>query len=235
MVEKIFWDKGHGGADPGAVGNGLKEKELVSKIVDYADSYLLANYIGVQTKQSRTGDSSLSLAQRTNAANNWGADVLVSVHINAGGGKGFETFVYNGGVGSATISLQNMLHAEILTVAKKFGAITDRGKKRANFHMIRESKMSAVLTENLFIDNVGDATFLKKDAFLKALGEGHAIGVAKYLGLPKKAVSVTKNEVHKATNGLYKVQVGAFSVKSNADALAAELKKKGYPAIVIEK
>ncbi len=81
---KVYIDPGHGGTDPGAVANGLKEKDLTLKIAKYTRDYLQDNYKGVSIKMSRTGDTYPSLTQRTNEANKWGADVFVSIHINAG-------------------------------------------------------------------------------------------------------------------------------------------------------
>ena len=52
--------------------------------------------------------------------------------------------------------------------------------------MVRESKMPAVLTENLFIDVAADAAKLKRQDVMEALARGHANGIAKYLGLQKK-------------------------------------------------
>ncbi|WP_066317023.1 N-acetylmuramoyl-L-alanine amidase [Bacillus sp. FJAT-29814] len=190
-MTKIYLDPGHGGTDPGAIGNGLLEKVLTRKIVDYAKSYLLANYDGVEVRTSRIEDETKTLSQRTADANAWGADLIVSPHINSAEAKsanGFESFVYTN-PSAASISAQNILHAEILGVMKAWGISTDRGKKRANFHMVREPKIPAVLTENLFISNAFDANRLKDEAFLKAVGEAHARGAAKFLGLPAKQVS----------------------------------------------
>ncbi|WP_432199223.1 N-acetylmuramoyl-L-alanine amidase [Anoxybacillus gonensis] len=233
-MKKIKWDKGHGGSDPGAVANGLQEKVLTHKIVEYAMDYLEANYTGFEQRTTRAGDQTLTLSQRADMANAWGADVFVSVHINAGKGTGFETYVYNGGVSSQTVALQNVLHGEILAAMRQFGNITDRGKKRANYAVLRETKMPAVLTENLFIDS-NDAKYLKNEAFLKAVGEAHARGVAKFLGLPKKdKPTPSQPQQQKASDKkLYRVQVGAFGDRKNAERLAEELKKKGYPAVII--
>src|SRR5690606_28907702 len=180
---KIYIDPGHGGSDPGAVGNGLREKDLTLKIAKYMRDYLLANYTGVEVRMSRTNDTTVSLSARTNDANKWGADAFISIHINAGGGTGFESYVYPG-VGKATKDLQNAIHSEVM---KGFSGFRDRGKKQANFHVLRETKMSAVLTENGFIDTKKDAEFLKNEANLRKIGEAHAKGVAKYFGLKKKA------------------------------------------------
>ncbi|MBW7652034.1 N-acetylmuramoyl-L-alanine amidase [Anoxybacillus sp. ST4] len=227
---KIIWDKGHGGNDPGAVANGLQEKQLTHKIVEYAMSYLEENYTGFEQRTTRTGDQTLTLSQRAKMANDWGADVFISVHINAGKGTGFETYVYNGGVSSRTVALQNVLHNEILTTMRQFGNITDRGKKRANYAVLRETKMPAVLTENLFIDS-NDAKHLQNEAFLKAVGEAHARGVAKFLGLREKPK--VQSQQKPSDEKLYHVQVGAFRDRKNAERLAEDLQKKGYPTIIV--
>jgi N-acetylmuramoyl-L-alanine amidase len=229
-MKKIFLDKGHGGSDPGAVANGLQEKTLTHQIVEYAVNHLFENYTGFELRVSRAGDQTLTLSQRAKMANDWGADVFVSVHINAGKGTGFESYIYNGGVSSQTVALQNVLHGEILSAMRQFGNIIDRSKKRANYAVLRETKMPAVLTENLFIDS-DDAKYLKNEAFLKAVGEAHARGIAKFLGLPQKTKPQPQQKV---SNGkFYRVQVGAFAEKENAKRLAEELKKKGYPAIIV--
>lgn len=195
---KIFIDPGHGGNDPGAVGNGLQEKDLTLKISKKIKSKL-ANYENVQVKLSREDDRTLSLKQRTDMANGWGADYLISVHINAGGGTGFESYIYSGGVSSSTIANQNVIHPEIVQAT----GFRDRGKKRANHHMTRESRMPAILTENGFIDNTTDANILKSDSFLDNVAQGHVNGLVKAFGLKKKSSSGST-----PSGGTYTVQAG---------------------------
>lgn len=184
MPKKLVFDPGHGGSDPGACGNGLQEEHLTLKIVQYAMAYLDANYTGFEQRSTRGHEQSLALGNRDDMADAWEADLFVSVHINAGKGTGFESYIYNS-AGASTIALQNVIHNEILAAMRSFGTITDRGKKRANFAVLRETNMPAVLTENLFIDS-NDANKLKDENFIKAVGEAHARGVAKFLGLPGK-------------------------------------------------
>lgn len=176
-MTKIFIDPGHGGSDPGAVGNGLREKDLTLTISKKIESILK----GVATvKLSRTNDKTLSLAQRTKMANDWGADYFLSVHINAGGGTGYEDFIYSGSVRSKTISIRDTIHAEIV---KQIPEVRNRGKKRANFAVVRDSEMPAMLTENLFIDTKADADLLKSNAFLDKVAVGHANGLIKAFNL----------------------------------------------------
>lgn len=177
---KIFIDPGHGGADPGATANGLLEKN-VTLAISLKIRDLLKNYDNVQVRMSRDMDKTLSLSQRTRMANAWGADYLISVHINAGGGTGYEDFIYNR-VSNASVRNQNTMHTEIL----KQIDLTDRGKKRKNLHMLRESNMPAILTENGFIDHASDAAKLKQSSFIEKVAKGHVNGLVKIFDLKSK-------------------------------------------------
>lgn len=228
MTKKIMWDEGHGGRDPGAVANGLQEKNLVVTIVRYAMEFMRNNYTGFEQRSTRNlEDKFIDLSPRAAAANSWNADVFVSAHINAGGGRGFETFVHPN-AGAATVSLQNVIHAEIMATIRRLSPATpDRGKKKANFAVVRETRMPAVLTETLFIDS-SDSTLLKNAEFLKAVGEAHARGVAKYLGLPARQQPQQSAPTTTGKRQLFKVQVGAFSVRKNAENLQKEIQKAGF-------
>ena len=219
MTKKIFLDVGHGGTDSGATGHGLLEKDVNLKIANYTKDYLNNNYSGHKVKMSRTKDKTLSLTSRTNKANKWGADVLVSIHCNAfnGESKGYEDYIYTKTTKSSP--LEDAIHKE---VSKWF--TVNRGKKKSNFHMLRECEAVAVLTENGFIDNAQDNNFLKLDSNLKRLGEAHARGIASYLGLNSKVTKPTKND----STTFYRVVTGSFSDKTNAEKRMYELKKKGY-------
>lgn len=177
---KVYIDPGHGGTDVGAVGNGLREKDITLDLALRLNHILVVTY-GYQTRLSRTGDTTRSLASRTSDANAWGANIFVSVHINAGGGTGFESYRYTT-TGSATQRLHSLLHSRIISSMRTVSAVTDRGMKTANFHVLRETVMPAVLTENLFIDRVADANLLKRDDFRQAVATGHANGIRAFFG-----------------------------------------------------
>ncbi|MET3728139.1 N-acetylmuramoyl-L-alanine amidase [Fictibacillus halophilus] len=180
---KIFIDPGHGGTDPGGVANNLTEKALTLKIGLRIRDILLAEYSNVSVLMSRTSDVTKSLTERTDAANAWGADFFLSVHTNAGGGTGYEDYVYPGSI-APTTTYQDNIHAEILKLVN----FSDRGQKTADFHVLRESNMPALLTENGFIDNVNDANKLKTTSFIESIARGHVNGIVKSFNLPKKAI-----------------------------------------------
>ena len=178
-MTKIYIDAGHGGNDPGSSGNGLKEKDVTLTIAKKVQA-LLKGYATV--KMSRTTDRTLSLTQRTNDANNWGAEYFLSIHINAGGGTGYEDYIYDGSVSNKTKTIRDTMHAEII---KQIPDVRNRGKKTANFAVLRQTSMPAMLSENLFIDTKADADLLKSNAFLNKLAQGHANGIIKAFGLSK--------------------------------------------------
>lgn len=182
---KLFLDPGHGGSDPGAIGNGLQEKDVTLSISTKIRDILLNEYNDVSILMSRTGDTFPSLSDRTNAANAWGANYFLSIHINAGGGTGFESYVYPG-VGAPTTTYQTTIHDEVM----KVNQLSDRGKKQSNLHVLRESNMPAILTENGFIDNANDAAKMKNATWIESVARGHVNGLATAFNLQKKSGAV---------------------------------------------
>lgn len=227
-MTKIFIDAGHGGRDPGASGNGLQEKNLTltisKKIADILKDY------EVDVKLSRTSDQTLSLKQRTDMANKWKADYLISIHINAGGGTGYEDYIYNGPVQSTTASLRNTIHAEIVKTQSFW---RNRGKKKANFHMVRESKMPAMLTENGFIDTKADADKLKKDSHLNKIAQGHANGLIKAFNLKRKAKPKPTPSKPSGKETYFRVVCGSFKERKNAERRKELLEKAGFDGVFL--
>nr|WP_295970270.1 N-acetylmuramoyl-L-alanine amidase [uncultured Bacillus sp.] len=185
---KLYLDPGHGGSDPGAFGNGLQEKDVTLSISLAIRDILVNEYNHVAVHMSRTGDTYPSLSQRTKEANNWGADYYLSIHINSGGGTGFESYV-DTGVHSDTIHFQNTIHEEIAKVIE----MKDRGKKQAQFHVLHASRMPAILTENGFIDNVADAAKMKDVAWIETVARAHVAGLEKAFNLEKKVTAVCQD------------------------------------------
>lgn len=235
---KIFLDPGHGGKDLGAISDGLHEKDIVLDLAKRIEQKLQA-FKNVEVKLSRTKDEFLSLSERTDMANKWGADCFLSLHVNSFADKsvrGFETFVFNGPISSATIAFQNVIHDEII---KKIGKMIskDRSKKRANYHVLRESNMKACLTESLFISNSSDANLLKQQSFLEALAEGHTNGLEKFFGLERSIRPPTQLKPSEPANEgeLWQVIAGTYANKENADDQAKKLISDGYNAYIKKK
>lgn len=219
---KLYLDPGHGGTDPGAQGNGLNEKDLTLDIALKLRTFLLNQYEGIEIKMSRTTDRTKSLDARTNEANSWGADYYLAIHINSGGGQGYEDYIYSGlSDSSTTARYQDIIHAEVM----KLNSLQDRGQKKANFHVLRESAMPALLTENGFIDSSHDAALMKQSSWRQNVAQGHANGIASAFHLKRKTSDP-------GTGTLYKVIAGSFQSRQNADDRVTYLASKGIDSFV---
>lgn len=223
---KLYLDPGHGGNDPGAQGNGLSEKNITLDIAQRIRSILVSDYRNVDVRLSRSSDSSKSLQQRTNEANDWGADYFLSIHCNAfnGNARGYEDYIHsNLSDSSKTAGYRNVLHTEII----KANQLSNRGKKKANFHVLRESTMSAMLSENGFIDNQQDAALMRTASWRQRVAQGHVNGLVKAFNLQRK-----EEDNGSDNDQLFKVIAGSFKSKANAEQRVEALKKKGINSYV---
>jgi len=178
MTRLIVLDPGHGGADPGAVGNGLVEKNITLELARRVQGKL-AHLADVML--TRNSDVFISLSDRADRANKQKADLFVSLHVNAGGGTGFESYICRA-ASPGSIEMQNIIHKEVAAYYTGAG-LPDRGKKRADFAVLKQTAMPAVLLENLFVDHKTDAQKLKDLAFLDGAVESISGGIIKALGL----------------------------------------------------
>lgn len=177
---KVYIDPGHGGKDPGALGNGLMEKNVTLAIGKKVRDYLINDYDFVKVRMSRTTDKTVALEDRVKDANKWGASVFISIHINSfnESTSGYEDYIHETlSTNSIDGQLQDALHEEII----KVNGLRDRGQKKADFHVLRESDMPSVLTENGFIDNAKDAAKMKQTSWINAVAKAHAKAIANYL------------------------------------------------------
>jgi N-acetylmuramoyl-L-alanine amidase len=184
----ICLDPGHGGKDPGAIGFGLHEADVCLKLAKMV-SEELGKYEGVAVTLTRWDDRFISLSERAAYANRNGVDYFISLHNNAASASahGFESYIYTQ-PSAASVARQNVLHETVAAYMAKYG-IRDRGKKRANYAVLRETKMPAILLENLFITNERENKLLRDDNFLRGLAAAIAAGIAKMFGLKQKAVA----------------------------------------------
>ncbi|WP_139491995.1 N-acetylmuramoyl-L-alanine amidase family protein [Brevibacillus dissolubilis] len=171
----VVLDPGHGGSDPGAVGNGLREADLTLDIANRTKSYMSANY-GFTPYQTRTSDTYVSLDARASYANSKGANFFTSMHINSystSTPNGLEVYYYPGsttGLNLAT-AVYNKLKASYSTL---------RGIKTAEFYVLKYTNMPAILGETGFITNPTDASKLGTTTFRQSLATQYAQGMHVY-------------------------------------------------------
>ena len=94
--------------------------------------------------------------------------------------------------------------------------------------------MDAILTENGFIDHSGDAGKLKSSSFMENLARGHAYGIADAFRLPKKE-NISNEQPSQSSapaNGLFRVQIGAFQDKANAEKVMKKAKASGFQTYI---
>jgi N-acetylmuramoyl-L-alanine amidase len=212
-MKYIVIDPGHGGKDSGAVGFGLKEKDVVLDIAKRMNHYF--GQYDVTVSLTRWDDRFLELSERAAFANKRKCDFFISLHNNSASASahGFESFIHPN-AGTVSQQYQHTIHAHVMRYLSRH-QIHDRGKKRANFAVVRETSMPALLLENLFISNERENKLLRDAAFLDGLAQSIVEGIAKALGLNKKDTT---------PKPMYRVTVnGAFVVDT------------AYPAIIKEK
>lgn len=220
MSKKVFLSAGHGGSNPGAVAFGLKEKDINLQTLLACKSELERH--GVEVIASRVVDENDDVYEEVREANSSGAEIAVSFHANAGGGDGFEAFYY---VGSSKGEKLAKLGEKYV---KELGQ-NSRGVKSGNhLYFVRKTDMTAVLFESFFMDNEKDKSIGDTIEEQKLFGVAYAKAILEYLGITYNTKSETATE-----NKIYRVQVGAFKVKANAEKLQAELNSKGYNAIIV--
>ena len=220
-MPKVFLSAGHGGSDPGAVGNGLKEKDINLQIMLSCQAELVRH--GVTVVCSRTTDAYDPVQQEVNEANASGADIAVSFHTNAGGGDGSESFYYAGNAKGKRL-------AELCEKHTKAIGQNSRGVKTNNLMFTRETTMTAVLCECAFIDHKTDIAIVDTVAEQKKFGIAYAKAILEYFGIAykeeKAATSLSSGKT------MYQVVTGSFSVKANAEARVKELQAKGYSSFI---
>ncbi|MCM3760932.1 N-acetylmuramoyl-L-alanine amidase [Alkalihalobacillus oceani] len=175
--KKIVIDPGHGGSDPGAVANGLQEKEIVLDVALRTERLL--REAGANVIMTRDKDVYPSLSDRVKVANDINADVFISIHANAAGSaaaKGTETYWHATYAAANSEKLAHVIHKRLIA---NLGT-TDRGVKQGNFQVIRETRMPSVLLELGFMTNPSDAELLKKDSFRQSSAQAIYEGLLDY-------------------------------------------------------
>ncbi|MEG1311599.1 MAG: N-acetylmuramoyl-L-alanine amidase [Romboutsia sp.] len=174
---KVFIDPGHGGYDSGAPGFGKNEDDLNLEVATKVKNKLEAK--NIQVKMSRESDIYLGIGERAAIANEYGADVFVSVHQNSAdveSANGIETYYH------PNKQMYKPLAIDVQTNAIKQTGARDRGVKDArDLGVLRESDMPSSLFESGFISNHQEYDKLITPAYQDKLATGIADGIETYL------------------------------------------------------
>lgn len=216
---KVFIGVGHGGSDPGAVANNLKEKDLTLQIALETKRILLENNINVFMSREKDEDDTIeSEVKKENAFN---SDIAVDIHINAGGGDGAE--IYHHSLGGRSKILATNINNQIIKIGQNSRGIKTRISEKTGkdyYMFIRETKGSAVIVECAFIDNSNDIKIIDELSEQKLFGKAIAFGILDTLNIKYN------------WNNNYKVICGSFKDKENAENQVLMLKKLGIASFI---
>ena len=172
-TKPIVINAGHGGNDPGAVANGLREKDLNLRVAQHLYAELTGR--GYKCLMTRTDDRHMYLSARVDYAKRNNALVYVSIHHNAGGGKGAEVLVHPR-ASTASIQMANLILEEYKAIGQN-----SRGVKAMNHYEVRETPMPAVISEYAFLDNSADVEMINSDEKLKKEAEAIARAIERWV------------------------------------------------------
>lgn len=191
---RIVIDAGHGPETPGkrSPDGSLREYQFNSAVARYVADELLHGYEGVEILMTHADDRDVPLKERTDKANAWKADLFVSIHANAYGdgwnsAQGIETFVYETRP-PAAVALANAVQRQLIRATGR----PDRGVKSANFHVLRETRMTAILVECGFMTNREECELLKSDSYRRKCAEAIVAGIVETYGLKPKQTGQTQ-------------------------------------------
>lgn len=176
----IIIDAGHGGYDVGARVSSCNEKSLALSTALMTKKYLTA--MGYRVILTRSRDIFIPLQRRTTIANQTKSKLFVSVHFNSAKSKqakGIEVFFYNSKDKWRSGASKKLARRVLSKLIARTGA-HDRGVKDGNFHVIRETKMPAILVEGGFITHDEERHKLTDVTYREKLARGIAEGIDNY-------------------------------------------------------
>lgn len=205
-LKGVVLDSGHGGNDQGSSGNGIIEKELTLKISQYMYDRFKA--LGVPVKMTRTDDVDLEPNDRPGVVldkfGNGKDVVVISNHINAGGGEGAEVIYALRNSDKLASSILNELEKSGQVVRKYYQRRLPSDSSKDYYYIIRNTPNNETLiVEYGFLDNAADAERLKNN--YKKYAEAVVRAVTLYGGYKYVPVSGSNYYVVKKGDSLWSI------------------------------
>lgn len=222
-MARIFIGVGHGGKDPGAVGNGLRESD-VNLVMGVTLMEELKRH-GVIVGISRLKDEDDPLYEEIAEANAFKPDVAVECHNNAGGGDGFEVYRQTGAYSVNSTKLASNIEKHVIDMGQNSRGVKTRVQANGTdyFGWLRQLKCPAILCEGAFLDNKTDVQIIDTIPEQQAFGVAYAKGVLDYFGIPWRPAQ-SEAEASDIMYGVMK-QVIALGDQNKAQAYAAAMNK----------
>jgi N-acetylmuramoyl-L-alanine amidase len=177
--QMIILDPGHGGSDPGAIGFGLQEKDVVLKTGLKVQNLLKQTPFNV--KMTRSTDTFITLGNRAAFAKRNNGDVFVSIHANAAtpSATGTETY-YSAAANSQNAADSKLLATKIHNRMIESWDLRDRGVKQYGYYVLKNNTVPSALLELGFISNKSDNNKLKSDYWLNSMSKAIYYGILDY-------------------------------------------------------
>ncbi|MFC3886504.1 N-acetylmuramoyl-L-alanine amidase [Bacillus songklensis] len=174
----IVLDAGHGGKDPGAIGAGITEKQIVIEVAKRVEAKLKA--AGATIIMTRSGDTYPTLGDRVELAKDKYADMFVSIHVNSASPSASGTETFYDTSENLNGEESKKLAAEIQKQIIALVGTEDRGIKDNDFYVLRNNDMPSILVELGFITNSGDLAKLKSSKYYDLYAEAIYRGIVEY-------------------------------------------------------
>lgn len=188
MAKKVVIDAGHGGSDPGTSGNGIVEKDYTLKISEYIKNRL--DELGLESSLTRNSDVTLSPNDRPKKAQSFygnGSDViLISNHINAGGGDGAEIIYSLRNSDNLSKMIARELERAGQNVRKYYQRRLPSNPSKDYYYILRDTPNNeSLIIEYGFADSKGDDVSQIKNNW-QSLAEAVVKALVDYMGVPYK-------------------------------------------------
>ena len=195
MAKKIVIDAGHGGEDPGTSANGIVEKDLTLKISEYLHKRF--DELGIPNEMTRTSDVTLGPSDRPIKAQSFYGNsddvILLSNHVNAGGGDGAEIIYALRNSDKLSSLIANEFVKSGQNVRKYYQRRLPSDPSKDYYYILRDTPNNeSVIIEYGFVDSTGDDVDQLKNNW-EELAEAVVRAVASYVGVPYTSGSSYQN------------------------------------------
>ena len=202
-MKKIFIDAGHNynSWNTGAVGNGMREQDITYEVAKLLSEILqragFETMLSRPTLQTNLGhDNNSSVNARWQMSNAWGADYFISIHVNAAGGTGAESFYWD-------VTAEQLSRTVLETYCRKMGLRNRRNVPTNQWGVIRETHCPAILFELAFIDSPltnPDVEILRNRR--PEMAEALAAGIFEYFGVTPNDNGADEWDANKRFNNI---------------------------------
>lgn len=181
-----------------------------------------AEYEGFETLRvdDVTGREDVTMSERCRRANSWGADLYYSAHHNAGvgGGTGGGVVAYSLTEGTRGAMWRDELYGAIVG---ETGLVGNRAspKAMANFYVLRNTAMPAVLMEHGFMDSAADVPVILSEEYAKGVGRAVADCIARRQGLEKRLEEPQEPENAQEEINMSKEEIRAIAREAAQEAV----------------